>query len=115
MIVPPTTKFPPTVTIPEKHALPFSNMDTPIPVPAVLPISKAAVGTFVPTPTRPVLLSTKKVVIPTFKSLLKLDIPVKVEKPETVIQSSILIVPPAESRIKLSVEVSISLSPVTPI
>ena len=54
-ISPVTFKFPPTVTIPEKHALPFSNIDTPIPVPAVLPISKVAVGTFVPTPIKPVL------------------------------------------------------------
>ena len=68
-ISPVTFKFPPTVTIPENAALPFSKIDTPIPVPAVLPISKAAVGTLVPIPIRPVLLSTKNVVIPTFKSL----------------------------------------------
>ena len=60
------------------------------------------------------LLSTKNVVIPTFKSVPKLPIPEKVDTPATVKLSSILIVPPAESRIKLSEAVSISLSPVSP-
>ena len=36
--------------------------------PVVLPISRAAVGTLVPKPIRPVLSSTKNVVIPTFRS-----------------------------------------------
>ena len=54
------------------------------------------------------LLSTKNVVRPTLKSSSKVEIP------ETVTPSSMLIVPPAESIIKLSEAVSISLSPVSP-
>jgi len=73
---PVTFKLPPIVTIPENAAFPFSKIDTPIPVPAVAPTSNAADGTLVPIPIRPVLLSTKNVVRPTFRSFLNVDTPV---------------------------------------
>ena len=45
----------------------------------------------------------------------KVTLPLNVDVPLTVRLSSIVVVPPAESIVRLPVEVSISLSPVIPI
>jgi hypothetical protein len=54
-------------------------------------------------------------VILTLPSLALISLPLILTSPETISSSSIVTVPPAESIVRLPEEVSISLSPVTPI
>ena len=63
----------------------------------------------IPVPTLEVKLTVSLVAFP------KITLPLNVDIPLTVRLSSIVVVPPAESIVRLPVVVSISLSPVIPI